>query len=69
MNIYRHKETRRLYTITHLILDVNHLNRNAFAGICASPYNWYGEQIEFINQDQEECALFVEQMFEIVAHT
>ena len=51
------------------ILDIRHLNRNAFAGIYADPYNWKGEQIKFQNQNHEECKFFVEQNFEIVAHT
>jgi len=69
MNIYRYKENKKLYTIDHLILDIRHLNRNAFAGICADPYNWKGDQIKFQNQNHEECQFFVEQNFEIVAHT
>ena len=69
MNIYRHKENKKLYTIEHLILDIRHLNRNAFAGIYASPYNWKGEQTIYQNQNQAACKLFVEQNFEIVAYT
>lgn len=69
MNIYRHKENKKLYTIEHLILDIRHLNRNAFAGIYADPYNWKGEQIKFQNKNYDECKFFVEQNFEIVAHT
>ncbi len=68
MNIYRHKENKKLYTIEHLILDIRHLNRNAFAGIYADPY-MEGEQIKFQNQNHEECKFFVEQNFEIVART
>ena len=69
MNIYRHKESKKLYTIDHLILDIRHLNGNSFAGIYADPYNWKGEQVKFQNKNKEECKLFVEQNFEIVSHT
>jgi hypothetical protein len=69
MNIYRHKENNNLYTIEHLILDILHLNMNAFAGIYAYPYNFKGEQIIFQNKDHNECMAFVEQNFEIVSHT
>lgn len=55
MNIYRYKENKKLYTIDHLILDIGHLNRNAFAGIYADPYNWKGEQIIFQNKNHDEC--------------
>jgi hypothetical protein len=69
MNIYRNKENKKLYIIEHLILDIKHLNRNAFAGIYAQPYNWKGEQINLQSKNQEECRSFVEQNFEIVAYT
>lgn len=49
MNIYRHRGNGKLYTISHLILDINHLNRNASAGIYTVPYNWKGEQLKFLN--------------------
>jgi len=67
MNIYRHKGNGKLYTISHLVLDINHLNRNAFAGIYADPYNWKGEQLKFLNQDRGECKFFVDQNFGIIA--
>ena len=69
MNIYRNKENKKLYTIEHLILDIKHLNRNAFAGIYAEPYNCKGKQIKLQSKNHEECNFFVEQNFEIVAHT
>lgn len=69
MNIYRHKENKKLYMIEHLILDIRHLNRNEFSGIYAVPYNWNGEQIVFQNKNHEECEFFVEQNFEIITHT
>ena len=59
---------KKLYTIDHLVLDIKHLNRNAFAGIYADPYNWKGEQIKFQNQNHDECKLFVKQNFEIFAY-
>lgn len=67
MNIYRHKENKKLYTIDHLIMDIKHLNGNAFAGIYANPYNWNGEQIVFKNKNQEQCKLFIKQNFDIVS--
>lgn len=69
MNIYRHKENKKLYTIEHLILDIRHLNRNAFAGVYADPYKWKGEYIVFQNKNQDKCNIFVERNFEIIAHT
>jgi len=69
MNIYKHKENKKLYKIEHLIRDIRHLNNNEFAGIYATPYNWKGEQIVFQNKNQKECNFFVEQNFKIVAHT
>ncbi len=69
MNIYKHKTNKNLYTIEHLILDIRHLNRNGFAGIYASPYNWKGETIKFNSQDNNKCNSFVEQNFEIVSYT
>jgi len=69
MNIYRHKENKKLYTIDHLILDIHFLNCNEHAGIYASPYNWRGEQIKFQNKNHEKCKFFVKCNFEIVAYT
>lgn len=69
MNIYRHKENKKLYTIDHLIHDIRHLNRNEFAGIYADPYYWEGEQIKYQNKNHEECLLFIEQNFNIISYT
>lgn len=68
MNLYRHKENKKLYTIEHLIKDIYHLNNNAFAGIYAEPYSWNGDNIKFQNKNHEQCKLFIEHNFEIVAH-
>lgn len=68
MNIYRNKENKKLYIIEHLILDIRFLNRNAFAGIYANPYNWKSKGIIFRNQNHDECKLFVEENFEVVAY-
>jgi hypothetical protein len=68
MKLYRHKENEKLYTIDHLIRDIKHLNRNAFAGIYADPYNWKGDTIKFLSQDHQECESFIEQNFDVVAH-
>ena len=69
MNIYRHKENKKLYTIDYLIMDIRHLNRNAFSGIYAYPYDWKGEQIKFINKSSKECESFLKQNFELVAYS
>jgi hypothetical protein len=68
MNIYRHRKNKRLYTIDHLVLDMKHLNGNAFAGIYAEPYTWIGDTIKYLNGDHEKCELFVEQNFEVIAY-
>lgn len=67
MNIYRHRENRNLYTLSHLILDIYHLNNNEFAGIYADPYCHTGEQIKFQNKDKEKCKSFVDDNFELIA--
>lgn len=67
MNIYRHKENKKLYTIDHLIKDIKHLNNNAFAGIYATPYKWNGDEIVMNSKDVVECAKFVEATFDKVA--
>lgn len=68
MNVYRHKETKKLYIIEHLILDIHHLNRNKFAGIYANPYNWKGDNIIFQSGDKEKCKIFVDENFEIASN-
>lgn len=42
MTIFRHKATGTLYTITILIHDIWHLNRNGFRGAHANPYKHNG---------------------------
>lgn len=67
MNIYRCKKTKHLYTIEHLIHDIHHLNKNAFAGIYAYPFLTFGDKIIFYSQNHDECNLFVSDNFELVA--
>ena len=67
MKIYRNKENKNLYIISHLILDIYHLNCNAFAGIYAKPYNWQGEQIIFHGKKDDECMAFVNNNFDVIA--
>jgi hypothetical protein len=67
MNIYRHKENKKLYTIEHLIRDIRHLNNNAFAGIYGYPYNWKSDIIIFQNKNHEDCKNFVDKNFNKVA--
>lgn len=43
IHLYRHKQNGKLYTITHIVLDIYHLNRNGFSGIEAKPYKWQGD--------------------------
>jgi len=45
-HIFKHNETNKLYTIEYLIRDIKHLNGNAFSGIYAYPWNWYGDIIK-----------------------
>lgn len=69
MNIYRHKENKKLYTIEHLILDIRFSNLNEFAGIYAYPYNRQCDDvIMFRNKNHHECKTFIEQNFKIVAY-
>ena len=69
MNIYRNIDSKKLYTIERLVLDIKHLNRNAFAGIYATPYNWKGDVIHHNSKDEGECNTFVENNFKIVSNT
>jgi len=69
MNIYRNINNKQLYTIERLVLDIKHLNRNAFAGIYAEPYKWEGDLIHYKSKDEGECNTFVENNFKIVSHT
>ena len=68
MNIYRHKENKKLYTIEHLITDIKHLNNNGFAGIYATPYKWEGNEVTMRSKDEAKCKVFVEQTFTKVAN-
>ena len=63
MNLYRHNQNKKLYTITHLILDIHHLNNNVFAGIYAYPYKHKSKQITFLSNDKNECMNFVKDNF------
>jgi len=67
MNIYRHKENKKLYTIEHLLLDIHHLNNNEFAGIYAHPYNWKGDTIVYQSKSSNCCLSYVRSHFEIVS--
>jgi hypothetical protein len=69
MNIYRNLENKKLYTIEHLILDIKHLNRNANAGIYATPYKFQGEEMVLKSKDKTECELFVSQNFVKIAES
>lgn len=54
MNLYRHKENGKLYTIEHLILDIKHLNCNGFSGIYATPYKWNGDRITYTQDNNPQ---------------
>lgn len=69
MKIYRHKTDGKLYTIKHLIKDIKFLNRNANAGIYATPYKHSGEELVFKNKVQVDCENFVFENFELVAES
>lgn len=73
-HIFKHKQTNKLYTIEHLIVDLHFLNRGANTGIYATPYKWKGEVIEYTKQMWMDGEIndfvpkkFVEDNFEIVA--
>jgi hypothetical protein len=68
MNIFRNNKDQRLYTISHLIKDIRHLNNNGFAGIYAEPFKWDGEQMVFYSKNHLECQTFVSENFTIVAN-
>ncbi len=74
MNLYKHKQNNKFYTIAHLVKDMRFLNRNAFSGIYAYPYKHNSEIISYILQDKRDGKIdifnpekFVEDNFEIVA--
>ena len=67
MNIYRHKENKKLYIIEHLIRDIKHLNNNEFAGVYATPYKWNGDKIVLNSKNETEYKSFVEEIFYKVA--
>lgn len=67
MKIYRNKENKNLYTITHLVLDIKHLNNNEYAGVYADPYTWKGEQVIFHSKKWDECISFIRDNFEVVS--
>ena len=67
MNLYRHKENRKLYTIEHIILDIHHLNNNEFTGIYAYPFDSNGEIIVFKGKNTDDCETFVKHNFDIVS--
>lgn len=47
-HIFKHKETGKLYTIEHLIVDIKYANCGYNTGIHAFPYKWKGEIIKHI---------------------
>ena len=68
MTLFRNKLNGQLYEIEHLILDIHHLNRNAFAGIYANSYFRNAEPLMFLSCDKTECEKFVNDNFEIISH-
>lgn len=67
MNIYRHKLNKKLYLVSHLVLEHRYANCNETAGIYAEPYNWKGDNINFKSKDSDECSKFVDDNFIIVS--
>lgn len=67
MTIFRNNNDSRLYILEHLILDIHHLNRNAFAGVYAYPLFEETRQskveIKKLTQSQKEVEEFVEANF------
>ncbi len=67
MKLYRHKENKKLYTIEHLLLDINYLNNNADVGIYAIPYKWDGIVISFKSKNAQQCTSFINDNFNIIS--
>lgn len=68
-HIFKHKESDKLYTIEHLIVDLRFLNGGAFTGIYAYPYKWYGVTITHLKKDFNKDfnpEKFVKDNFDIV---
>lgn len=65
MNIYRHKESKKPYSLRHLIVDMNYANNNEFAGIYVYPYKHNGDIIRFLKKDHACCENFVFENFEV----
>lgn len=72
-HVFKHKKTKKLYVIEHLITDLRFLNGGAFTGIYAYSYRWEGKTISHTKQkylDNEiqyfDPKRFVDENFEIV---
>jgi hypothetical protein len=67
MTIFRSKKDQNLYILSQLILDIHHLNCNAYSGVYANPYKWQGPQIVFYGKKDDECKKYVDDNFDVVA--
>ncbi len=67
MNIYKHKENKKLYLIEHLIYDIHFADAGESKGVYASPYNHKGDEIIYKTKDFDEMREFVEENFIIVS--
>ncbi len=69
-HIFRHKQTEKLYTIEHLIVDIKYADCGYNTGIHATPYNWKGESIKHIKGESNQSfnpEKFVEDNFDLVS--
>jgi len=68
MTIFRNKVNKKLYIIEHLVHDIKHLNRNAFAGIYCTPYfKGQGHAFRMLSKDHDRCYQFVRDNFSAVS--
>jgi len=45
-HIFKHKESNKLYTIEHFLVDLHFADCGSRTGIYATPYKWKGEVIK-----------------------
>jgi len=80
MKIYRHRESKKTYTITLIHLDLTTMDCNASAGVSAYPYcckadvihepiKYWNSPVDLKKKEEFEakCAAFIDVNFELVA--
>lgn len=66
MNLYKHKENKKLYTIEHLMYNHKFADAGESIGIYAYPYNHEGNIIKLLTHNLDEMKIFVEDNFNIM---